>query len=316
MSSTDKTTTVSSTQSCWMAPGILASTATERTKAALKASKSTTTTSPSTPGDPFIGVWKWASNRRRYRFPKGVDGRPELRPAQRLELLRPAGAEEQEAAAAVEGEGHDDNSADERSTAEGRRLYLGNLAYSAQPEEIETFVCGRLAGEDGASSSSAVAGAGAGVGPGGYVGMHISVDEFTGRNPTYCFLEFEDADSASRATELLGGQMLLGRTTKCSPCQLRGGTLAGRRRDESGAAFRRWGDYLSDGGHGLGAADASGVSVGGGREGPQGPNQTLAYYQSRGECVRRRLYVGGLPRMHDQAMAYHEMVQFFDGSKV
>lgn len=312
MSSPGRTTTNPSTQSRWMAPGILASTATDRTKAALKASKSTTTASPSTPGDPFVGVWKWASNRRRHRFPKGVDGRPELRPAQRLELLRPAAAEEQE-----EAEECLDYTADEKSTAEGRRLYLGNLAYSAQPEEIETFVCGRLAGEDG-TSSSAVAGPGAGVGPGGYVGMHISVDEFTGRNPTYCFLEFEDADSASRATELLGGEMLLGRTTKCSPCQLRGGTLAGRRPDESGAAFRRWGDYLSDGGHGLGggAGAGAGVSVGGGREGPQGPNQTLAYYQSRGECVMRRLYVGGLPRMHDQAMAYHEMVQFFDDFKV
>ncbi|KAH7040205.1 uncharacterized protein B0I36DRAFT_357542 [Microdochium trichocladiopsis] len=337
MAVSDSTSTSSSSDSLWVDRGILASTATRRDQGSQsstsrsssqrgdgdagrkrrgrrdsssprtsknssrqtsrsqgdKPSTITTTSATHKPYNPFGSLYKPVTNHRAYRFGSHTDQRPDHRPAQRLALLKPAAEEECCGDPVVE-----------RSIAERRRVYLGSLAYGTEPTEIEAFV-----------RKYGVAG--------GYVKMHISIDEFTGWNPGYCFLEFEDASAAARTLDLLDGKMLKGRPVRCSSCNPKGATLAGRRRGESEAAFRRWGDFVGGGADGDGpAAAASAELLGELRSGddvprgPQGPGQTLKYYQSRHEGVKRRLYVGGLPRMHDQAMAYNEMLKFFDGYQV
>ena len=58
------------------------------------------------------------------------------------------------------------------------RLYVGNLSYSAQKDDIIQFF-----NDNGFNPSN----------------LTISIDPETGRNPSYCFADFETADEASRA---------------------------------------------------------------------------------------------------------------------
>jgi len=81
-----------------------------------------------------------------------------------------------------------------KAIAEGRRIYIGNLRYQAKPEDIESL----LIANDLSHFSN----------------IHISIDPFTGRNPSYCFVEFPDAESAKTAMETLEGKELLGREGK------------------------------------------------------------------------------------------------------
>ena len=77
--------------------------------------------------------------------------------------------------------------------APGTRLYVGNLPYSAQGPDVE-----QLFTENGFT----------------VVKVTISVDPFSGRNPSYCFVDLESADDASRAMEQLNGSELQGRPIK------------------------------------------------------------------------------------------------------
>ncbi len=83
-----------------------------------------------------------------------------------------------------------------RAIAEGRRIYIGNLRYQAKPDDIEGLMRANDLGH--------------------FTNIHISIDPFTGRNPSYCFVEFPDADSAKTAMEILEGKELLGREGKLS----------------------------------------------------------------------------------------------------
>lgn len=104
-----------------------------------------------------------------------------------------------------------------KAIAEGRRIYVGNLRYQAKPDDIEGLL---KANELGTFES-----------------IHISIDPFTGRNPSYCFVEFSDRESADRAMSTLEGKLLLGREVKCRPCIPKGGPSGGRQ----DAAQNRWG---------------------------------------------------------------------------
>lgn len=82
------------------------------------------------------------------------------------------------------------------SGATGSRLYVGNLLYTAQKSDIATLF------------SSA-----------GFrdVTVSISTDPFTGRNPSYCFVDVESSDEARRAIDELNGAEVLGRRVRVSP---------------------------------------------------------------------------------------------------
>jgi RNA recognition motif-containing protein len=108
----------------------------------------------------------------------------------------------------------------------------------------------------------------------------MSVDPFTGRNPSYCFIELSTADQARSAIEQLNGKDILGRPVKVN--------LA----NASGARHRN--DYIHDRWHATGARSRFDGAA------DQG----------------RRLYVGGLPRMPDQAAVNLAMRDLFAGWEV
>jgi RNA recognition motif-containing protein len=164
---------------------------------------------------------------------------------------------------------------------EGRRIYLGNLLYSTTPDDIELFLTNN--------------------GFPKFEKVHISIDPFTGRNPGYCFIEFAEKETADEAMEKLEGQQLFDRAVKCRPCQPKGNVRrAGQWPREEGnnsssnSSYNRWGNWDKSG---------SGTGASGNRlAGLNGPNDTMKHYQvSKAQEEGRQLYVGGLPRMLDQA---------------
>jgi RNA recognition motif-containing protein len=80
-----------------------------------------------------------------------------------------------------------------KAIAEGRRLYVGNLPYRAKPSDVTSYF-------DSAGYPT--------------TRISMSVDPFTGRNPSYCFLEFEDKETAQNAMQALEGKIVLGRPLK------------------------------------------------------------------------------------------------------
>ncbi|KAI0855630.1 RNA-binding domain-containing protein [Xylaria cubensis] len=160
-----------------------------------------------------------------------------------------------------------------KAIAEGRRIYIGNLRYQAKPQDIEELLRANDLGH--------------------FTNIHISIDSFTGRNPSYCFVEFPDADSAKTAMEILEGKELLGREVKCRPCQPKGSSSGGKPSE----APNRWGQWSSE---------------------KQGDDQTRPKHfdRYRQDQTGKRLYVGGLPRMHDQATNFAEMTELFKDFKL
>ncbi|KAH9893673.1 hypothetical protein F4778DRAFT_748145 [Xylariomycetidae sp. FL2044] len=168
-----------------------------------------------------------------------------------------------------------DEDAAAKAIAEGRRIYIGNLRYQAKPDDIEEL----LKANDFAE----------------FENIHISIDPFTGRNPSYCFVEFKDKETADKAMTDLEGKMLLGREVKCRPCQPKGGQSGGRRNE----GINRWGDW---------SADKDGEE--------QAENSRGKFDRYRQDYTGRRLYVGGLPRMTDQSTNFNEITELFEGFKL
>ncbi|KAI0181585.1 RNA-binding domain-containing protein [Hypoxylon sp. FL1284] len=162
-----------------------------------------------------------------------------------------------------------------KAIAEGRRIYVGNLRYQAKPDDIEGLL--------GANEL------------GNFVKIHMSIDPLTDRNPSYCFVEFENRESAERAMSDLEGKLLLGREIRCRPCIPKGSASGGRQNDGP----NRWGDWT-------GEKD--------GRNG-QGDEQSATSRHVK-DLAGQRLYVGGLPRVHDQATNLSEISELFKDFRV
>ncbi|KAI1375970.1 RNA-binding domain-containing protein [Hypoxylon crocopeplum] len=184
----------------------------------------------------------------------------------------------------------DEGASTQKAIAEGRRIYMGNLRYQAKPDDIEGLLDAN--------------------GLGGFVKIHISIDPFTGRNPSYCFVEFADRDSADRAMTTLEGKPLLGREVKCRPCIPKGGASGGRQNAE---APNRWGDWSGEavGRDGEGGELASGRSLDGTEE-----DVSSSFNRYTKDFTGQRLYVGGLPRMQDQATNFAEISELFKNFQV
>lgn len=75
------------------------------------------------------------------------------------------------------------------------RVYVGNLAYSVQPDTIK-----QLLADNGFPNAEVL----------------MSIDPFSGRNPSYCFVDFEDAEEAKKAIEILNGIELVRRPIKAA----------------------------------------------------------------------------------------------------
>jgi len=144
-----------------------------------------------------------------------------------------------------------------KAIAEGRRIYVGNLVYHATPEDVKSHIINA-----------------------GYTieRIDMSMDPFTGRNPSYCFVEFASKEQADSAIESLNGTNLLGRVVKANSCVPRS-----RKRPKTMPLLDRW-------------------------------NRTDAeeHWRSMGQ-EKRRLFVGGLPKPDTQLQAEKLIQGLFSG---
>ncbi|KAI1411221.1 RNA-binding domain-containing protein [Hypoxylon sp. FL1857] len=171
-----------------------------------------------------------------------------------------------------------DESSATKAIAEGRRIYIGNLRYQAKPDDIEALL------NDNELAN--------------FESIHISIDHFTGRNPSYCFVEFADRETADRAMSTLEGKLLLGREVKCRPCIPKGGASGGRQN----AGLDRWGRWSGENKSGRDGEDEPATD--------RSPKAAGADRYTK-DFTGQRLYVGGLPRMHDQATNFSEISELF-----
>lgn len=126
----------------------------------------------------------------------------------------------------------------------------------------------------------------------------MSIDPFTGRNPSYCFVDFHDADEASRALEVLEGAPIRNRPVRIRPKTERKGLsrrlptktydrgwrakeASTENVDESSYVFDRW-------------------------RRPDARDHWITPTEER-----RRVYVGGLPRIPNQDVVNEEMRNLF-----
>lgn len=169
---------------------------------------------------------------------------------------------------------------------DGRRIYLGNLAYQATASDVKAFVA-----EHGFAAVQSV---------------HVATDGFSGRNPGYGFVEFADKEAAEQAIAALEGQPMFDRPVKCRPCQPRGAPREPREPREPRGD--RWAGGPQEGGGGSGggrwARPEGGFGGGGG-----GRSAANTKAQEEG----RQLHVGGLPQLLDPVENESEMRALFQG---
>src|SRR5262245_12170499 len=115
----------------------------------------------------------------------------------------------------------------------------------------------------------------------------MSIDPFTGRNPSYCFVDLESKEQADHAMVELDGKDMLGRPVKIKP----GIPKKATERCQSAQVENSSSPFLFDRWERTDVADH------------------WYDYATQG----RRLYVGGLPRMPNQPTADYEMRKLFDG---
>jgi RNA recognition motif-containing protein len=170
--------------------------------------------------------------------------------------------------------------------SEGRRIYLGNILYHVRPEQITEALQGQGFGEDEVDQ------------------IHISVDPVTGRNPGYCFVEFETKEYAETALERMAGVPILGRPLKAGPCKPKAWVSKDKQARQHRPIFERWGNWNSDG--------SKGVMLSG--QGPMGAEEHLIEVVQKEQ--RYRVFVGGLGKMINQAENDKEMRSIFEGFRV
>ena len=121
----------------------------------------------------------------------------------------------------------------------------------------------------------------------------MSIDPFTGRNPSYCFVELASKEQADNAMAELNGKDMLGRPVKIKP---------GVPKTSKGSAYGRRNQSRCD-------QESSSPPVFDRWERNDAADHWYDY-------SKRRLYVGGLPRMPDQRTAECEIRKLFDGFNV
>ncbi|SPJ72335.1 related to single-stranded DNA binding protein [Fusarium torulosum] len=163
----------------------------------------------------------------------------------------------------------------------------GNLPYKTKPFEVEEILA-----KEGFSSLNKI---------------HISIDPVSARNPGYCFVDFHDRETAEKALSSLNA-VVYGRTLKVGPCEPKKPRRSFR---DEGSTSRRWGDWNvrpSEGGVPIGKVNGKGEE--------KGPYWAIDHFE---DMVRnpggRRLYVGGLSKMVDQAQHQEELTRIFSGFK-
>lgn len=169
-----------------------------------------------------------------------------------------------------------DESKAEQAIEEGRRLYVGNMSYEATVKDIESLFA------DVVSEIQAI---------------NMSVDPMTGRNPSYCFIDFNSKELAEKVMAEYDGREFLHR-----PLKVRPGVKSGT---------------------GTGRYDVRPRQNGLSSHGDSSPSSTKPYVFDRWRRLEtpeqlnaapqegRRLYVGGLPRFPDQETTNREIRDLF-----
>lgn len=161
---------------------------------------------------------------------------------------------------------------------------VGNLPYEAKPFEVEEALA-----QNGFDTLDKI---------------HISIDPVSARNPGYCFVDFHDHETAERALSTLPSKVYIyGRPLKVGPCEpKKPREQHGFRNEES--TSRRWGDWNTRSNTNSNYNDNKGEK--------KGPYWAIDHFE---DVVRdhggRRLYVGGLDKMIDQAQHQKELAQIF-----
>ncbi|KAJ4271330.1 hypothetical protein NW762_000032 [Fusarium torreyae] len=163
-----------------------------------------------------------------------------------------------------------------------------NLPYEVKPVEVEEVL-----GKNGFDSLDKI---------------HISIDPVSARNPGYCFVDFHDRETAEKALSSLNAT-IYGRPLKVGPCEPKKPRDRRGFRDEASTS-RRWGDWTRSGDSGSPNGKVNN------KENERGPNWALDHFE---DVIRnhdgRRLYVGGLGKMIDQAQHQQELAEIFSGFK-
>lgn len=113
--------------------------------------------------------------------------------------------------------------------------------------------------------------------------IDIAIDPFTGRNPSYCFVDLQNKEHAERAMTELDGRDMLGRPVKIKP-----GVAKSQERTQN----------------------------------PLEPFRTDRWRQQERPSFAKvnndssRVYVGGLPRLTDHGAVQSNMEVFFKGFKM
>ncbi|KAJ5661477.1 uncharacterized protein N7477_009093 [Penicillium maclennaniae] len=161
-----------------------------------------------------------------------------------------------------------------QAISEGRRLYVGNMPYTAKTEDVEAlFTAAQYSVER----------------------IDIAIDPFTGRNPSYCFVDLQTKEAAERAMIELDGRDMQGRAVRVKP----GVTKSASERTD----------------------DRSGERTG---EQSRGASNNIinARWRSPATAVTpppdssQRVYVGGLPRVAEQETVESNMKNFFSEFRV
>ncbi|KAG5953636.1 hypothetical protein E4U13_005900 [Claviceps humidiphila] len=168
--------------------------------------------------------------------------------------------------------------------SEGRRIYLGNLLYTAEAHDIEEAV--RASGYED------------------FEAVHITVDATSGRNPGYCFVDFATRESADRALESL--EISIGdRPLKVGPCKPKNLRTSTARwgSDNRSPSSPRWGSEEG----------ASTRYVNGRGQGERASPPSNYVNEAVADEYSKRVYVGGLAPSVDQALDNVEMADIFAG---
>ncbi|PKX90645.1 RNA-binding protein [Aspergillus novofumigatus IBT 16806] len=166
-----------------------------------------------------------------------------------------------------------------QAISEGRRLYVGNMPYTAKSEDVQAlFTAANFPIER----------------------IDIAIDPFTGRNPSYCFVDLETKELADKAMTELDGRDMLGRPVKIKPGVAK--TASERSQQQQQQQQRTESSPRSDKG--------SPFALDRWRR-----NDAAAFAKVNSDSSRR-LYVGGLPKLTDPEIITTNITNFFKGYKV
>lgn len=132
--------------------------------------------------------------------------------------------------------------------------------------------------------------------------IDIAIDPFTGRNPSYCFVDLETKELAERAMTELDGHDMLGRPVKIKPGVVKSQS------ERSQQSPRAEGSPRANK-----TTSPFGVDRWRRDDSAPAPVPAAPVFQRTNSDSSRRLYVGGLPRISEQETIQSNITSFFKG---